>query len=160
MRLVIAAVGRMKPGPERELFDRYMERANAAGRSVSLAPVDVAEIAESQNRRASDRMAEEAENLLAAVPKGAKTFALDAAGSSLSSEDFAARLAAMRDQGSQAAAFFIGGADGLDREILRKADLRLSYGSATFPHQVVRILLTEQIYRAITILSGHPYHRA
>lgn len=160
MRLVIAAVGRLKSGPERELVGRYLERANAAGRSVTLAPLEILEIAEGHGRRAPERMAEEAEKLLAAVPKGAKIVALDAGGKALSSGDFATRLAAMRDQGDQTAVFLIGGADGLARALLEKADLKLSYGSATFPHQVVRILLTEQIYRAITILSGHPYHRA
>lgn len=160
MRLLIAAVGRLKAGPERELLDRYVERANATGRSLSLAPLEIAEIAESQDRRPPDRMADEARRLEAALPKGSKRILLDSGGKALGSEDFAARLAALRDQGAQTTAFLIGGADGLDPRLKAEADMALSYGAATFPHQIVRILLAEQIYRAITILSGHPYHRA
>ena len=160
MRLLIAAVGRLKAGPERELLDRYVERANAAGRAVSLGPLEISEIAESQDRRPSDRMADEARRLESALPKGSKRILLDAGGKGIGSDDFAARLAAMRDQGASGAVFLIGGADGLDPALKARADLTVSYGAATFPHQVVRILLAEQIYRAITILSGHPYHRA
>jgi 23S rRNA (pseudouridine1915-N3)-methyltransferase len=160
MRLLIAAVGRLKAGPERELLDRYVERANAAGRAVSLSPLEISEIAESQERRPQDRMAEEARKLEAAVPKGSKRMLLDSGGKALGSEDFAARLAAIRDQGAQTVTFLIGGADGLDPKLKSEAESSISYGIATFPHQIVRILLAEQIYRAITILSGHPYHRA
>jgi 23S rRNA (pseudouridine1915-N3)-methyltransferase len=160
MRLLIAAVGRLKSGPERDLLGRYTDRANAAGRAVSLAPVEITEIAESQSKRPADRMAEEWERIGAAVSKGAKRIVLDARGRNLSSEDFAKKIAGFRDQGASTTAFVIGGADGLPDKARSEADLSLSFGAATFPHQIVRILLAEQIYRAITILSGHPYHRA
>ncbi|MCC6949501.1 MAG: 23S rRNA (pseudouridine(1915)-N(3))-methyltransferase RlmH [Bradyrhizobiaceae bacterium] len=160
MRLLIAAVGRLKAGPERELLDRYVERANAAGRAVSLAPLEIVEIPESAARRPGDRVAEETAKLEASVPKGTRRIVLDSRGRNLASQEFANRLAAFRDQGTPAAAFLIGGADGLTSSIQSGADLTISYGAATFPHQIVRILLAEQIYRAITILSGHPYHRA
>jgi 23S rRNA (pseudouridine1915-N3)-methyltransferase len=160
MRLLIAAVGRLKAGPERELLERYLERANAAGRTVSLAPLDVAEVPESQARRPADRMAEEAEKLAATIPDGSRRIILDSRGQSLTSEDFAAKLAALRDQGVPAATLVIGGADGLGIKPNPVTDLTISLGAATFPHQIVRILVAEQIYRAITILSGHPYHRA
>lgn len=159
MRLVIAAVGRLKAGPERELCERYVERATAAGRAVGLSPVEVAEVPESNARRPADRIAEEAERLEAALPLGAARVVLAAKGRNLASDDFAARLAALRDRGPPALAFVIGGPDGLAETLVRRADLALSFGAATFPHQVVRILLAEQIYRAVTILSGHPYHR-
>jgi len=159
MRLLIAAVGRLKAGPERELFERYVERTNAAGRAVSLAPLEITEISESQTRRPADRIAEEAEKLNAAVPSGARRILLDARGRNLTSEDFAAKLAGLRDQGAPVATFLVGGADGLGVKANAGADLSVSFGAATFPHQIVRILLAEQIYRAITILSGHPYHR-
>ena len=159
MRLLIAAVGRFKTGPERVLIERYLERANAAGRAVGLAPVNVIEVAESSARRPADRLAEEASALKAALPKGARRISLDSRGRNLSSEDFAAHLAAWRDSGASTAVFFIGGADGLAASASKDSDLVISFGSATFPHQIVRILLAEQIYRAITILSGHPYHR-
>jgi len=160
MRLLIAAVGRLKAGPERELLGRYVERANAAGRAVNLAPLEMTEIAESAARRADDRIAEESAKLEAAVPKGAQRIVLDSCGRTLSSEEFATKLAAFRDRGTPLVAFLIGGADGLTGSLRIGADLAISYGAATFPHQIVRILLAEQIYRAITILSGHPYHRA
>jgi 23S rRNA (pseudouridine1915-N3)-methyltransferase len=105
-------------------------------------------------------MAEEATKFEPAIPKGAKRIVLDAGGRNLTSEEFAAKLATLRDQGAPAAAFIIGGADGLTKETAKAADLTISFGAATFPHQIVRILLAEQIYRAVTILSGHPYHRA
>ena len=159
MRLLIAAVGRLKSGPERLLIERYLERANAAGRAVGLAPVDVIEVSESTARRPADRIAEEGSALNAAVPKGARRIVLDARGRNLTSEDFAARLVAWRDGGPTAAVFLIGGADGLAGTLGKGADLVLAFGSATFPHQIMRILLAEQIYRAVTILAGHPYHR-
>ncbi len=159
MRLLIAAVGRLKAGPERELLARYVERTNAAGKALSLAPLEVAELAESQAQTAAKRKADEAKALLAALPEKAKIIALDERGKSISSEDFAKKLARLRDDGAANTAFLIGGADGLDESLRKKADLTVAYGTATFPHQIVRILLAEQIYRAVTILSGHPYHR-
>jgi 23S rRNA (pseudouridine1915-N3)-methyltransferase len=160
MRLLIAAVGRIKAGPERELFERYLERANAVGRRVALFPLDVKEVPESAARRPADRAAEETARLEAAIPESARRIVLDSRGRNLSTEDLAARLAALRDRGAPATVFLLGGPDGLDPAAARKADLTLSFGAATFPHQIVRILLAEQIYRAVTILSGHPYHRA
>ncbi|MEX2128958.1 MAG: 23S rRNA (pseudouridine(1915)-N(3))-methyltransferase RlmH [Xanthobacteraceae bacterium] len=160
MRLLIAAVGRLKAGPERELLERYIERANAAGRAVGLAPVEIVEVPESRARRPADRIAEDTAKLDALVPKGTRRIVLHSGGRNLTSEDFAARLAKIRDQGAPAAAFLLGGADGLAKSAMNAADVTISFGAATFPHQIVRILLAEQIYRAVTILAGHPYHRA
>jgi 23S rRNA (pseudouridine1915-N3)-methyltransferase len=160
MRLRIAAVGRLKAGPERELLERYIERVNAVGRGLSLAPLDTVEVSESSARRPADRIKEEAVALKKWSITGAHRIVLDARGKSLTSEDFAKRLAALREKGAPAALFLIGGADGLAEEFRKEADFTLAFGAATFPHQLVRILLAEQIYRAITILSGHPYHRA
>jgi 23S rRNA (pseudouridine1915-N3)-methyltransferase len=159
MRLLIAAVGRLKAGPERELLARYIDRANASGKSLALTPLDVIEVPESAAQTAAKRKSDEAKSLLAAVPAGAKLIALDERGKSVSSEDFAKKLARLRDDGAACTALVIGGADGIDDTLRKKAELTLAYGSATFPHQIVRILLAEQIYRAVTILSGHPYHR-
>jgi 23S rRNA (pseudouridine1915-N3)-methyltransferase len=159
MRLLIAAVGRLKAGPERELLARYLERTNASGKSLALGPLDVIEIPESAAQAASKRKSDETKALLAAIPSTAKIIALDERGKSVSSEDFAKKLAHLRDDGAAVTAFLIGGADGLDETLRKKADLTIAFGSATFPHQIVRILLAEQIYRAVTILSGHPYHR-
>ncbi len=159
MRLLIAAVGRLKAGPERELLARYVDRANASGKSLSLSPLDIVEIPESLAQGAPKRKSDEAKALLAAIPDKAKLIALDERGKNISSEDFAKRLARLRDDGAACTALVIGGADGLDETLRKKADIVIGYGAATFPHQLVRILLSEQIYRAVTILSGHPYHR-
>lgn len=159
MRLLIAAVGRLKAGPERELLARYLERANASGKSLSLVPLEIIEIPESPAQSAAKRKSDEAKALFAAIPDKAKIVALDERGRSISSEDFAKKLGRLRDDGAGCTALLIGGADGLDETIRKKADLTIAFGTATFPHQIVRILLAEQIYRAITILSGHPYHR-
>src|ERR1700754_2431569 len=119
MRLLIAAVGRLKAGPERELLARYLERASATGKALSLAPLDVAEISESPAQTAAKRNTDEAKALRAAIPEKAKLIALDERGKSISSEDFAKRLERFRDDGAACTAFLIGGADGLD-EALRK----------------------------------------
>jgi 23S rRNA (pseudouridine1915-N3)-methyltransferase len=159
VRVLIAAVGRLKAGPERELFERYLARARDVGRALSFAPMDVAQIAESSARRPADRIAEEAKGLLAAAPAGSRKVVLDTRGRAITSEQLAIRLAAWRDEGAAVTVIFIGGADGLADDIRGKAELSISYGAATFPHQLVRVLVVEQIYRAITILAGHPYHR-
>lgn len=159
MRLVIAAVGRLKAGPERELLARYLDRANATGKPLALNPVDVIEIPESTAQTAAKRKADEAKTLVAAIPDKTKLIVLDERGKAISSEDFAGRLARFRDDGVACTALLIGGTDGLDESLRKRADLSVAFGAATFPHQIVRILLAEQLYRATTILSGHPYHR-
>jgi 23S rRNA (pseudouridine1915-N3)-methyltransferase len=160
MRLVVAAVGSLKRGPERELAERYGERAAKAGRAIGLRAVTVREIDESRARRANDRLAEEAAALAAVVPAQAAVVALDERGDTLTSEALAQRIGRWRDQGRPELVVLIGGPDGLAPELLAKADLRLAFGLVTWPHQLVRIMAFEQLYRAIAILSGHPYHRA
>ena len=159
MRVVLLAVGRLKAGPARELAARYTERAHKAGRSIGIRGLEIIEIDESRARRAADRLSEENLGLAGALPENAAIIALDADGTSLSSTAFATRLGQWREQARPATAFLIGGADGLAVELKERAALRLSFGAATWPHQLVRIMLLEQIYRAVTILSGHPYHR-
>ena len=159
MRLRIAAVGRLKAGPERELLDRYVTRANAVGKGVQLAPLEAVEVSESSARRPADRMQEEAKALQKWWIEGSRRVVLDERGKMFTSGEFAKRLAALRDTGAPATLFIIGGADGLAEHVRGEADLILAFGAATLPHQLVRVLLAEQIYRALTILSGHPYHR-
>ena len=158
MRVLIAAVGRMKQGPERELVTRYLERARQSGKPLALTGFDVAELTESRASSAGARKTEEAKALRAALPEGI-TVALDERGKSQSSEAFANRLVRWRDDGRPAVSFVIGGADGLDPAFAASADLTLSFSPLTWPHQLVRIMLAEQLYRATTILGGHPYHR-
>ncbi|MBK5197384.1 MAG: 23S rRNA (pseudouridine(1915)-N(3))-methyltransferase RlmH [Methyloceanibacter sp.] len=160
MRLLIAAVGRLKQGPERDLFAHYLARAEVIGRKVSLSPVTVIEVAEAKAAAAKARAEAEAQALLAKVPSSHKVICLDPGGDQLGSEDFAKVLAKHRDDGAQGLAFLIGGADGLGLAASFKADRVLSFGPLTLPHGLARIVLAEQIYRAATILAGHPYHRA
>ena len=159
MRIDLVAIGRMKSGPERDLVARYLERAVATGRGLGLTGFAVSERAESRASGAESRKAEEAKDLGEAIAEGAVRVVLDERGRSPTSEDFAAQLVKWRDAGRPAVAFVIGGADGLDHAFMDAADRRLGFSALTWPHQLVRIMLAEQLYRATTILSGHPYHR-
>jgi len=152
VQIVIAAVGRVKPGPERDLFDAYVARLPWR--------VDLKEIEIKKEMALDTRRAREGEALLAAVPEGARIVALDERGKSEGSEAFAKRIGRWRDDGARAIAFLIGGADGLNETMRKRADLVLSFGALTWPHMLVRALLAEQLYRAHTILTGHPYHRS
>lgn len=158
MRIIVAAVGRLKRGPEQELAERYRERAVKSGRGIGLRSLEIVEIAESRARDAQRRMLEESIALATIIPKGAATVLLDPRGEALDSSSFAKRLRGWND-GGRDVAFAIGGPDGLAPTLSDQADLHLAFGALTWPHQLVRIMLLEQIYRATTILSGHPYHR-
>ncbi|MCS6758101.1 MAG: 23S rRNA (pseudouridine(1915)-N(3))-methyltransferase RlmH [Candidatus Devosia euplotis] len=158
MRMTIAAVGRMKAGPEREMVARYLDRAAGGGKPLALTSFDVIELTESRSSSAASRKAEEAKSLKAALPDGI-VVALDERGKSIASEPFAHQIGRWRDVGRAAASFVIGGADGLDPDFVTRADLVLSFSPLTWPHQLVRIMLAEQLYRTTTILAGHPYHR-
>jgi 23S rRNA (pseudouridine1915-N3)-methyltransferase len=158
MRIAIAAIGRMKAGPERELVARYLDRAIGGGKPLALTGFDVIELPESRASSSASRKADEAKALRTALPEGI-VVALDERGKSLGSEAFSALIGRWRDDGRPAASFIIGGADGLDPAFVAAADMTLSFSPLTWPHQMVRIMLAEQLYRTTTILSGHPYHR-
>ena len=160
MRLLIAAVGKLKQGPERDLFAHYLARAEALGRNLSLSPLASLEFSESRAASAGARVAAEAKVLLAKVPPSHTLICLDPVGKMQSSEAFAQSLAKIRDGGAAGLVFLIGGADGLGQAARDKANLVLSLGPMTLPHGLARIVLAEQLYRAMTILAGHPYHRA
>lgn len=159
VRLAVIAVGRLKDGPERALCERYRERAVALGRGLGLSGPDVVEIGESRARRPDERRREEARAIFDRLSPGL-AIALDERGTSQGSEAFAARLETARDAGAAGATLIIGGADGLDADVRDRADLTLSFGALTMPHQLVRALALEQLYRAMTIIARHPYHRA
>ena len=159
MRLAILAVGRLKSGPERDLVERYRQRIDAIGRGLGVAGLDVVEIPESRARREDDRRDEEAAALLERAAS-ATLVVFDERGQSPTSEAFADRIRGWRDDGRPALACLIGGADGLAPRIRQRAHLVVSFGTLTLPHQIVRALVAEQLYRALTILAGHPYHRA
>jgi 23S rRNA (pseudouridine1915-N3)-methyltransferase len=160
MRIMVIAIGRLKQGPERELADRYAARFDDAGRKLGFRGLEVREIPESRARDAGTRIAEEAAAIAALIPEKSALVTLDEHGESIDSSSFARHLGRWRDESVANTIFVIGGADGLSPELQRKAKLRLAFGRATWPHQLVRVLLLEQIYRAATILAGHPYHRA
>jgi 23S rRNA (pseudouridine1915-N3)-methyltransferase len=157
MRIVIVAVGRARAGPLRELYEDFASRIAA---TRALGRVELREVEERRSLAPAELRLRESELLRAKLPKGATLVALDGRGQTLSSEAFAARLAKWRDAGVAELAFAIGGADGLDDTIRQQADLTLSLGAMTWPHMLVRTMLAEQLYRAATILQGHPYHRA
>lgn len=159
MKLDIIAIGRLKAGPERELVARYAERLKGGGRAIGFEPPRLVELAESQARRDLDRKAEEATAILAQCPDPFRLVAFDETGTTLDSAGFARNLGEWRDSGVPGVSFVIGGADGLGEAVRARAALTLSFGRMTMPHQIVRALVLEQLYRASTILSGHPYHR-
>ena len=159
MRLTIAAVGRLKDGAERVLVDRYVERL-ALGKSLGLAPVREIEIAESRESSATDRRSDESVRLRKGIGEAQALVVLDAKGRNFSSEAFAQWLATQRDAGIRHAAFLIGGPDGHDPTLRKNSTLLLAFGTMTLPHGLARVILVEQLYRAVTILAGHPYHRA
>jgi 23S rRNA (pseudouridine1915-N3)-methyltransferase len=152
MQIEVLAIGRARAGPERELFRIYADRIRW--------PFTLRELEEKRRLPAHELKAREGDLLLDALPRDAAVVALDEKGKDLTSEQLARRLGNWQDEGRTAAAFVIGGADGLTEEVRRRADLVLSLGRQTWPHMLVRAMLAEQIYRAQQILAGHPYHRA
>jgi 23S rRNA (pseudouridine1915-N3)-methyltransferase len=159
VKLDVLAIGRLKAGPERDLVTRYAERLKGLGRGIGLDGPRLVELAESPARRDLDRKQEEARALLAEIREGYRPVLFDERGTALDSGQFAAMLGEWRDSGVAGVSFVIGGADGLDPALRERAAKILAFGAMTLPHQLVRVLVLEQIYRAGTILSGHPYHR-
>jgi 23S rRNA (pseudouridine1915-N3)-methyltransferase len=159
MRLMLAAVGRLKDEAERALYDKYRSRFDTAGRSLSLGPLSLVELIEGKAATAELRKADEAGRLLKACAGAGAIVALDERGRTLSSEAFAQWLRDRRDGGEKSVAFLIGGPDGHGEAVLREAGLKLSLGPMTLPHGLARIVLAEQLYRAATLIAGHPYHR-
>ncbi len=160
MRVGLFAVGRLKAGPEKELAARYLDRFAKAGPAIGLEISRVLELAESRASSAETRKREEAAQLEKALPDAGVLILLDERGKAMDSEAFATMIGTFRDNGKRDLTLVIGGADGLDPQFHAKADAVLCLGKMTWPHQLVRILIAEQLYRAVTILSGHPYHRA
>ena len=150
VKFAICAIGRLKPGPERDLLEKYLQRITW--------PLEIAELEERRKLSGAELKKRESELIKQSLPRGGIRVALDERGKSLNSRDFARKIGDWRDRG-QHVAFMIGGAEGLDKGLKRSADTMLSFGAATWPHQLVRVMLVEQIYRAQEILAGHPYHR-
>ncbi len=160
MRLWIVAVGHGRGTSEGALTEEFIDRAAKMGRNLGFTAVGVEEVPVSKLREVKARMEEEAQRLAARVPEGAHVVLLDAKGKGMTSEDFADMLGALRDAGTRDFAFVIGGPDGLAPLPGKKSGRSLAFGPQTWPHLLVRAMLAEQVYRALTILAGHPYHRA
>ena len=155
MKVHICAVGRLRAGPERALLDDYLTRFDKTGRALGLGPVCVHEVEDKKG----GGMGAEAALLERAIPKGAVLVVMDERGRVIPSPDFAGKLGAWRDEGRGDVAFVIGGADGVDPSLRAKADFKLSFGAMVWPHMLARVMLSEQLYRAASILAGSPYHR-
>jgi 23S rRNA (pseudouridine1915-N3)-methyltransferase len=159
MRVGLFAVGRLKAGPEKDLAARYLDRFAKAGPAIGLELSRIAEVPESRGSSSDTRKREEAALLEKSLPDASLLILLDERGKALDSEGFAALIGTFRDSGKRDLTIAIGGADGLDPALHARADAVICLGKMTWPHQLVRILIAEQLYRAVTILSGHPYHR-
>lgn len=155
MRVHICAVGRLRKGPERDLYDDYLTRFDRTGRALALGPAQLIEVEDKKG----GGMPAEAALLERAIPTGSLICVMDERGKLQSSPQFAQTLGNWRDQGRQDVAFVIGGADGIDSSLRDRADASLSFGKMVWPHMLVRVMLAEQLYRAASILSGGPYHR-
>lgn len=155
MRVHIVAVGRLRASPEFELINDYLTRFDRTGRALALGPANIIEVEDKKG----GGMPAEAALIERAIPSGSLICILDERGKVMTSPAFAEQLGSWRDQGRQDVAFVIGGADGIDPAFRAKADAALSFGKMVWPHMLVRVMLSEQLYRAASILSGSPYHR-
>lgn len=155
MRVHIVAVGRLRASPEFELINDYLTRFDRTGRALALGPANIIEVEDKKG----GGMPAEAALIERAIPSGSLICILDERGKVMTSPAFAEQLGGWRDQGRQDVAFVIGGADGIHPAFRAKADAALSFGKMVWPHMLVRVMLSEQLYRAATILSGSPYHR-
>ncbi|MEQ8902205.1 MAG: 23S rRNA (pseudouridine(1915)-N(3))-methyltransferase RlmH [Roseovarius sp.] len=155
MRVHICAVGRLRTGPERALIDDYITRFDRTGRALGLGPLALQEVEDKKG----GGMEAEAALLERVIPKGAVIVLLDERGTLMTSPDFSDRLAGWRDAGRGDVAFVIGGADGIAPSLRAQNDFALSFGKMVWPHMLARVMLSEQLYRAASILAGSPYHR-
>lgn len=160
MKLILASVGKLKSGPERELFDHYAARVGGIGKSVALGPMTEVSVNESRKGGAGARKAGEAGALIARLPENAAIVAFDENGKKLTSDAFARLIGKIRDSGASSLALVLGGPDGHGPALLEKAQYVVSLGAITLPHGLARVIVAEQLYRAATILAGHPYHRS
>jgi 23S rRNA (pseudouridine1915-N3)-methyltransferase len=155
LRLLIAAVGKLRDAPEAALVADYIARAASTGRQLGFKSVEIVEV---EGKASGDARAE-ALALFRATPDDARKILLDERGAEWTSRQLAEKLARWRDDGVPSVTFWIGGADGVSQSVKDNADEKLAFGRQTWPHRLVRVMIAEQIYRALTILCGNPYHR-
>lgn len=159
MRLSVVAIGRLRGGPESSLIEDYSTRVRSVGRPLGVSSFEIREMEAPKGLSGAKRQERESALLSQSAGLQSKRVVLDERGKNLSSAGFAGQIAHWRDEGAAEITFMIGGADGHHASLAASADLVVAFGKATFPHMLVRTMLVEQIYRAMTILSGHPYHR-
>lgn len=155
MRVQLSVVGRLRNGPEKDLIDDYVTRFERSGKALGFTECTIVEV---EDKKGGGQSAE-AGLLLKSVPKGSVIVTLDERGKLISSPEFAQQLARWRDDGPTCLCFVIGGADGIIKELRAKAHYSISFGKMVWPHMLARVMLTEQLYRAVSILAGNPYHR-
>ncbi|HET7322464.1 MAG TPA: 23S rRNA (pseudouridine(1915)-N(3))-methyltransferase RlmH [Longimicrobiaceae bacterium] len=155
MKITLAAVGRVRGDLVAPIADYEARIAHY----FSFEAAEVREETAGRGRTDAQVMGEEGKRLLARIPTGAEIVALDRRGKEWSSETLAEYLGELAVRGAPGAAFLIGGAIGLSEEVLARASRTLSLSALTLPHELARLVLTEQIYRAGTILRGEPYHK-
>ena len=160
MKLAIAAIGLLKSGPEKDMAADYEKRIVTTGRQAGLTGLLIQDWAESRGQTAELRKSEEAKQLWSSVPADAASIVLDERGKTISSADFAKLIELEAQKTTRNLCFLIGGPDGHAPESREKARHVLSFGPMTFPHRLLRVMLLEQIYRTVTIIVNHPYHRA
>jgi 23S rRNA (pseudouridine1915-N3)-methyltransferase len=159
MRIAIVCVGRAKASAEQELCDAFLKRACSAGKTLGFSQIELVVVETSRGSSTQARMAEERQRLVKRIPSAGHRVVLDERAGALKSEAFAGRLASLRDSGVRDLVFVIGGPDGLAPDFREEAQEQISLGPQTWPHLLVRAMLAEQIFRGLTIMSGHPYHR-
>jgi len=159
MKIDLLCIGRLKDEPERLIVARYLERFQQFAAPLGFAPPVMTELTESRAKSPKERKTAEAAELRKKLKDGARIIALDERGQAVTSAEFATLLAGWRDDGVRHLNIVIGGPDGLDAEFARAAALTLSLGRMTLPHGLARAVFAEQLYRAASILAGHPYHR-
>ena len=156
MKIHLCVVGRLRNGPEKELIDDYLHRFEKIGRAHGLGPVLVNEVEDKKN----GGMLNEAILLQRVIPKGAKVIILDERGDVISSPNFATKISSYANNSTSDLAILVGGADGIDPKLREQADYKISFGKMVWPHALVRVMISEQLYRAASILAGNPYHRS
>lgn len=159
MHITIAAIGKMASGPEHDLVEQYCRRIRAQGRQCGVRGISIKELAEARGTDVAERRKAEGRRMLEALPVNARIIALDPSGRSLSSDALATQLTRWRSDNVADIVFLIGGPDGHGEDVLSASHLRLSLGAMTWPHRLARVMLAEQLYRCVTILTNHPYHR-
>ncbi len=159
MRISVCAVGRLKRAPETELCSDYLARTEKLGRQVGITKAEIVEVPESQDGQASGRKIQEAGALQAKIAPGAMLICLDENGQNVDSKEFSKIIKKAADDGTSELVFVLGGPDGLDPDLLSSASKTVCFGRMTWPHRLARVMLLEQIYRAVTLMVNHPYHR-